>query len=317
MKLKIGNKAGRLFNKAGLSIKKHSPEIFMVAGIAGTVASTVMACKATGKVTEIVEEARTTASVIRKGIETGYINDKECSVEDGQKALTVLYAQTGVQVLKEYAPAIIIGTLSITSIVAGHNILKKRNLALAAAYAVVDKGFKEYRKNVVDRFGEETDKELRHGIKAKMVETEVLDEDGNTLIKKEIVNEVRQDDVSKHSEFARCFDASCKDHRKDSEANLMFLRRQQDWANERLMSRGFLFLNEVYEMLDFPRSQAGQVVGWMYDPNNKTKGDNYVDFGIYKPENARFVNGLEHTIWLDFNVDGVIYDEFWKKNDGK
>lgn len=91
----------------------------------------------------------------------------------------------------------------------------------------------------------------------------------------------------------------------------MFLRRQQDYANEMLKSRGHLFLNEVYDLLDIPRSKAGQVVGWVYNKNDNTKGDNYVDFNIYDvTDNAkrRFVNGYEKSILLDFNVDGVIYD---------
>lgn len=314
MKLKIGNKASRMISRVSLSIKKHSPEILMVAGIAGTVTSTIMACKATGKVTDIVEEARATASVIRDGIETGRINDKECSVEDGQKAITVLYMQTGVKVLKEYAPALIIGGLSITSIVAGHKILKKRNLALAAAYAVVDKGFKEYRKNVVDRFGEDVDKELRHGLKSKVIDVETVDENGNKVIKQEVVTEMES---NLGSDYSKIFDATCINHTKDAEANRMFLTRQQDWANERLKSQGYLFLNDVYDMLDFPRTQAGQVVGWIYDPNRpKEEGDNYIDFGLFRPRNARFINGYEYNVILDFNVDGVIYDLFWKKAGG-
>lgn len=309
MKLEIANKASRLFSKAGLSIKKHSPEILMVAGIAGTVVSTVMACKATGKVNDIVEEARATAGVIRDGIETGRINDKECSVEDGQKALTVLYAQTGIKVLKEYAPALIIGGLSITSIVAGHRILKKRNLALAAAYAVVDTGFKQYRKNVTERFGEDVDKELRHGLKTKIIETETVDENGNKTTKQELIYEMQ----NKNSDYSKLFDASCKTHTKDPEANLFFLRSIQDWANEKLKAQGYLFLNDVYDMLDFTRTQAGQCVGWVYDPNRpKEEGDNYIDFGIYRPQNARFINNLEYNIWLDFNVDGPIIEKFYK-----
>ena len=78
-----------------------------------------------------------------------------------------------------------------------------------------------------------------------------------------------------------------------------------------LKSRGHLFLNEVYDLLDIPRSKAGQVVGWVYNKNNNVKGDNYVDFNIYDiTDKAKrsFVNGYERTILLDFNVDGVIYD---------
>ena len=204
--MKIKTKASRLINNAGLKIKKHSPEILMVAGIAGTVASTVMACKATTKLDMILNEKRETVELIHKGMKDGEIESVEYTEEDGKKDLTIVYTQTGVKILKLYGPAIILGMVSITSIVAGHRILKKRNLALAAAYAVVDKGFKNYRKNVVDRFGEELDKELRYGIKAKDVEEVVLDKKGNEKVEKRTSKVIDEDSVSKYSEYARFFD---------------------------------------------------------------------------------------------------------------
>ena len=189
------------------------------------------------------------------------------------------------------------------------HILKKRNIALAAAYAVVDTGFKNYRKNVVERFGQEIDKELRYNIKATEVEEIVVDKDGNETIEKTVIN-VPNLEVS---EFARFFDDGNTGWTKDPEYNLMFLRRQQDYANDLLRTRGYVFLNEVYDMLGIQRSVAGQSVGWIYDENN-TKGDNYIDFGIYRNTegNRNFVNGYERTILLDFNVDGPIYDKFTK-----
>lgn len=307
MKNEIMSKTSRFFNNAGLQIKKHSPEILMVAGIAGTVASTVLACKATTKVSKILEEKDETVKQIHMCLEDESI---EYTEEDSKKDLTITYAQTGVKLLKNYAPAIVLGTLSIASIVAGHNILKKRTVALAAAYAVVDKGFKDYRKNVVSRFGEEIDKELRYNIKAKEIEVETIDEKGKKKTKKEIVNYIDKDSVSNYSEYARFFDAASGAFEKDPEYNLMFLRRQQDYANEILRSKGHLFLNEVYDMLDIPRTKAGQIVGWIYDEKNPS-GDNYVDFGIYNTDSMatrRFVNGLEYNILLDFNVDGPIYE---------
>lgn len=305
MKTEIMTKATRLFNRAGLQIKKHSPEILMVAGIAGTVASTVLACKATTKVSAILEETKETTDIIHEGMENGNVNGREYTEEDGKKDLTIVYAQTGIKLAKLYAPAVVLGALSITSIVAGHNILKKRNIALAAAYAVVDKGFKNYRKNVIDRFGEELDKELRYNIKAKEVEVETTDEKGNKKTKKEVIQVAGPLDGI--SEYARFFDSGNTGWEKDAEYNLMFLRRQQEYANELLRSKGYLFLNTVYDMLGIPQSKAGQVVGWVYD--EKSKGDNYVDFGIYdinRESNRDFVNGYEPTILLDFNVDGPI-----------
>lgn len=304
MKNEIMLKASRMFNKAGLQIKKHSPEILMTAGIVGTVASTVLACKATTKVSKILEEKNNTVEKIHECVEDGAY---DYTVEDSKKDLTIVYAQTGVKLVKLYAPAIALGVVSIGSIVMGHKILKKRNIALAAAYTVVDKGFKDYRKRVVERFGEEIDKELRYNIKAEEIEVETTDENGNKVTKKEIVNR-----VGEHSDYARFFDASCEGFTKSPEYNLMFLKRQQDWANEKLRTQGYLFLNDVYGMLGMQKAPYGQIVGWVYDEKNP-KGDNYVDFGLYdaNDENKRrFVNGLEQVVLVDFNVDGNIYDDF-------
>lgn len=309
MKTELMTKASRLLGNASLQIRKHSPEILMVAGVVGTVASTVLACKATLKVNEVLEEKKNTIDAIHTCLENETI---EYTEEDSKKDLTILYAQTGIKLVKLYAPAVILGALSITSIVAGHRILKKRNLALAAAYAVVDKGFKDYRKRVVERFGEELDKELRYNLKAKEIEEVVKDKDGNEKVEKKVVNVVDSENpLNGVSEYAKFFDEVSTNWSKDPEYNLMFLRRQQDWANEKLKATGYLFLNEVYDMLGIPRTQAGQVVGWIYDKKNPN-GDNYVDFGIYDVHSEAkrgFVNGVERSILLDFNVDGVIYDK--------
>lgn len=310
MKTEIINKASRFVGKAGLQLKKHSPEILMVAGIVGTVASTVLACKATTKVSEILDEKKENVELIHEGITNGQIKGKEYTEEDGKKDLTIVYAQTGLKLVKLYAPSVALGTLSIASIVSGHTILKKRNIALAAAYAVVDKGFKDYRNNVVERFGEAIDKELRYNIKAKEIEEIVVDENGNETVEKKIVDSIENNSLADYSEYARFFDEGCPDYQKDPEYNLMFLRHVQNHATDRLRAKGHLFLNEVYDLLGIPRTKAGQVVGWIYDEKNPN-GDNYVDFGIYsnKEGNRLFVNGYERSILLDFNVDGVIYDK--------
>lgn len=110
-----------------------------------------------------------------------------------------------------------------------------------------------------------------------------------------------------YSIYARFFDESSSVWSKDAEQNLTFLKLQQQNANAKLKVQGYLFLNDVYDMLGIARTKAGQVVGWVYDENN-TRGDNYVDFGIYKDGNRTFVNGYERSILLDFNVDGNILD---------
>lgn len=320
----------RVFNKATLKLKKHSPEILVVTGVVGTVTSAVMACKATTKVNDIVESSKedihnlhlVAAAAGLKDMENPTDEDcakialfaarqdvKEYSKEDLKKDTTIIYAQTAMKFVKLYGPAVILGALSITGILAGHNITRKRNLALAAAYATVDKSFKDYRGRVIERFGEELDKELKYNIKSKEIEEIVTDENGKEKTVKKTIDVVDPNEIS---EFARFFDDGCIGWEKDAEHNLFFLKQQQNWANERLQKRGYLFLNEVYEMLGIPATRAGQQVGWIYDKNDPLR-DNFVDFGIYdtnKPKTRDFVNGYEKTILLDFNVDGNILSEF-------
>ena len=312
------NNITRTLNKAAFQLKKHSPEILVVAGVVGVVGSTVMAGKATTKVNDILEDTKSQLDKIHEAgekLENGekltLKDGEEYTAEDNKKDLTIVYAQTAFKFVKLYAPAVIVGGLSITAILAGHNITRKRNIALAAAYTAVDKSFKEYRERVVERFGEALDKELKYGIKSKEVDEVVTNEDGTESVVKKTVDVVDATNPMNVSEYARFFDDGCAGWTKDPEYNLMFLRDQQRYANDLLKSKGHLFLNEVYDILGIPRTKAGQIVGWIYDEKHPN-GDNFVDFGIYdtnKTANRDFVNGYERTILLDFNVDGNIWDQ--------
>lgn len=306
-KLMLPGSITRGFHKVGFQLKKHSPEILIAAGIVGTVASTVLACRATTKVGDIINKTKEQAALINKGAENGQIEGVPYSQEDAKKDLAITYAQTGLQIAKVYAPAVILGALSITSMLASHNILRKRNIALAAAYATVDGSFKEYRGRVIERFGKELDKELKYNIKSKEIEEVTTDEEGKEVVVKKTVQVA---EPSKYTIYDRCFDETCPNWQKDPEHNLYFLMQQQNWANDKLKRKGYLYLNEVYEALGFQQTKAGQVVGWIYDEKNPV-GDNYVDFGIHDlhDETKRnFVNGYERSIWITPNVDGNIWE---------
>lgn len=305
-KLAIFNNVTRTVHKIGFQLKKYSPEILAVAGTVGVVASTVMACKATTKLHDILEDSKNQVNQVHEVLENKSIPAEKYSEEDGKKDIAVIYTQTTLKVIKLYAPAVILGALSLTSILTSNKILRKRNVALAAAYTAVDKGFKEYRANVIERFGKDLDRELRFNVKAKEIEETVVNENGEEETVKKVVNEAT---IGK-SEYARFYDDGCKGWEKDPEYNLMFLRHVQDYLNDLLRTRGHVFLNEAYDQLGIPRTKAGAIVGWVYNEKNPV-GDNYIDFGIYDPkdEKARdFVNGYERVILLDFNVDGPILD---------
>ena len=296
----------RSLSRSGLKLKKHSPEILLVAGIVGAVTSAVMACKATLKANDIVEESKTQIDTIHEVSENPEMAEKY-SEEDKKKDLAIVYTQTAVKFIKLYGPSVLLGVASLGCMVGSNRILNKRNVALAAAYATVDKGFKEYRGRVIERFGKEFDKELRYNIKAQEFEKVTVDDNGNETVTTEIVDVA---DPNHYSPYAIIFDDGNTGWDKDPELTKFFLIQQQNYANDLLKSRGHLFLNEVYDMLGAKRTKAGAQVGWVYDEKNAS-GDNFVDFGIFDINNPKardFVNGYERVIILDFNVDGIILD---------
>ena len=303
----IVEKTSRTLCKAGLKLKKHSPEILVVGGVVGLVASGVMACKATTKLSAILDDSKEQIELFDKVAANPEMVKEEYTVEDAEKDKKIVKVQTAVKVAKLYAPSIAVGVVSIGAIFASNNIMRKRNVALGAAYATVDQAFKDYRNRVVDRFGEELDKELRYNLKTKEVKETIEDENGK---KKTVKRNIKYMDSAMPSEFAVIYDDGCAGWTKDPEDNKFFLIQQQRYANERLKRRGYLSLNEVYELLGFPSTKAGQVVGWLYDCKDPNyKGDNFVDFGLYNVDcepNRDFVNGYERNIILDFNVAPII-----------
>ena len=301
-KTEIMKSVNGVASKTVMKLKKHSPEILVVAGIAGTVVSAVLACKATTKVAEILDETKGTLDTIHEGMETGAINGQKYTTEDGKQDTVVVYAQTGMKLAKLYGPAIILGTLSITSILASNNILRKRNVALGAAYAAIDKSFKEYRGRVIERFGEQVDTELKYGIKAKKFEE--IEVDPETGKEKKVKKTVMVADPNLQSDYAVYFDSKSRNYETNPDYNRMFLKAQQAFANDKLQTRGHLFLNEVLDDLDLPRTPAGQIVGW-----TKDGPDGYVNFRIVEVERETEDGRHEPALLLDFNVEGNIWEK--------
>ena len=293
--------ATKSFGRGTLIARKYSPEILMAVGIAGMVTSTVMACKATLKVDQVKKTSEYKLTKIKRAHDE--LDKETYSEKDYQKDLVIAYTQTSMDYIKLYGPAVSIGVGSILCVLGAHNIMRKRNLALVAAYKMVEQGFNSYRERVIEEFGSDKDRQFKYGIKQETVVENETDENGKTKKVKKIVETV---DPNKHSIYAKFFDEASPNWCKTPEYNLIFLKCQQQYANDLLHARGHVFLNEVYESLGIPHTQAGAVMGWVLG-----EGDNYIDFGIYDLDSSRgraFVNGDERSILLDFNVDGVIYD---------
>lgn len=296
----VANKLGRPL----LHLQKTSPQLMFAGGAVAGVAGVVLACRSTLKLSDTLdkyEELKEKAEILH---ETKHVDEEGNEYDDKAyaKDLMVIKVKTILDVTKLYAPAGGLLLLSAALLTGSHVTLNRRNTSLAAAYAATDQAFQQYRSRVVEQLGKDVDDEMRYGTRQ---DTEVVQaEDG----KKKTVKHTRVAE-GMPSQYARFFDELSSQHKKDPEINRIFLNAQQAYFNDLLKVRGHVFLNEVYDALDIERSSAGQIVGWVLGKD----GDNFVDFGIFdnvaNPHVRDFVNGREHSILLDFNVDGVIYDK--------
>ena len=290
----LPNNISNVLGRQLLVLQKNSPNILFGLGIVGVVGTAVLASKATMKVEYVLDKTQQDLADIE---EIKNQNRSDYSENDYIKDKTYVYVKSTVELTKLYAPAVACGVFTIASLTKSHNILNARNASMTAAYATLEHTFNKYRKSVSEAFGDEKEQEVYRKVQ---VESATKDKNQIETVKQNV----------KTSTYARWFDDSSSSWNKESEYNLLFLKAQQNYANDLLVSRGHLFLNEVYDMLDIKRSRAGSVVGWILTKNGST--DNYVDFGIFDNDRqtARdFVNGWENQILLDFNVDGVIYDK--------
>jgi hypothetical protein len=275
-----------------LLAKKNSPHIFFASGLAGVVGSTVLACRATLKLEETVDDIRNDVKNVKEmGVTRtakGTYSEKEY-----HKDLGFVMMKSSVRIGKLYGPSVALGAMSITALTGSHIQLSRRNTALTATIGVMAKAYDDYRARVQAEVGEERELDLHRGIAH---ETRVVEGKGV------VIKTVDPDGLSM---YARIFDETCPEWRKDVEYNRVFLHAQQNYMNHLLKTRGHVFLNEVYDALGFEHTSAGAVVGWVLGHD----GDDYIDFGIFEAQNSRFINGIERSIILDFNVDGVVYDK--------
>jgi len=282
-----------LMGAKALVIQENAPQILFGAGILSSIGSTVLACRATLKVDAILDEGKSNMEKIHK-VEASGLEDY--THEDAKKDTVIVYVQTGLKIVKEYAPAIVLGGIGIACLTQSHHILMERNFALTAAYTAIDQAFSQYRSRVRDAFGEETDREMRYGVQPVEI---VNPETGRKKTVKRVAS-------GEPSGYARFFDKQSCLFSKDWEVNQVTVRTQQRHANDLLTLRGHVFLNEVYDMFDIPRTEAGAVVGWLRDGG----GDGFIDFGLFRDDQTTrdFMNGYEGAVLLDFNVDGPIHN---------
>lgn len=286
-----------------LKTRQSSPTILFAGGIAGVIVTTVLASRATLRLDEKLTDVNDKLAQIS---ETDILaNGVEYTDKDKKHDKAIVLIGAAVDITKLYGPAFLVGVASITMLAGSHNILTKRNAAVTAAYAALDKGFREYRARVVEDLGEEKDRFYLNDVKTHRHAH--VDENGKKTI-------VETHKATATSAYGRVFDRSNPNWTDRHENVLIFIKSVENMLTQQLQANGFLFLNDALKDLGFERNvEEGAVVGWMVG-----NGDGYVDFGIWDDRNTvqalNFIHGREDEIYINFNVDGLIFGKKGGKN---
>lgn len=283
-----------------LVAQKHSPKIMFVAGAVGVVGTVVLAARATLKIEEILDDH----TDLKTKMDIQIDSSQNYSKKDYQQDVVKLYLRTTFRLGKLYGPSILVGLASIAALTGSHVSLNRRYAGVTAAYAALDKGFREYRQRVLGEVGPDKEREFRYGTEERTI-VEETDEGPVTKTVKQVAKN------GLPSIYSRIWDEhTSTSWSKEPGYNQMFLRSQQNYMNDMLRARGHVFLNEVYTALGMNICPEGQLVGWVLDRENS---DNFIDFGVFDDHNlweaVQFINGNERSIVLDFNVDGIVYDK--------
>jgi hypothetical protein len=265
----------RTLSRATTKLSKYSPQILTVAGVAGLAVAGILAAKNTLKL-------ETTLDVARERLD-----EVQSSPEATQKDVNKVYVRNALDLGKLYWAPTTLAVASTVSILAAHNILHKRNIALVAAYKGLEQTFNDYRKRVVEEYGTEVDEKFSRGIR----DVETVDENGKKVRGQSV-------DASNNAyilEFGPGNDNWTGNH----DHNEFYVTRAQNYFNDILPIKGHVFLQDVTRHLGLPDSKVGAVTGWVYKAGS---GDDYIDFGI-----KDFQDTLGY-IQLNPNVDGMILD---------
>lgn len=282
----------RFTSRSAARIKKNSPKILFYAGIVGTVATTVLASRATLRAVPVVERFKE-----ERGELDSFYLDKKVDQDVYDNTVRRQYTEAAVDLTKLYGPTVLVGVGSLVALTKSHQQLTTRNTALTMAYTGLFKTFDSYRNRVREELGEERDLQFLHGTVQQ--EIEYKDKNGRTRIKS-----ITALDPSSAAALSYYYDENCPSWFKDPGYNQNTLDGLQEWANIVLQKQGHLFLNEVYDMLKIPHTREGNILGWVFE--DLGNNDTFVSFG--HQADGEFIAGFKRDVMLNFNIHGPILE---------
>ena len=284
-------------------VRKNSPEILMGAGLAclvGSIAYTVVGTLNAGvEIADMVEDI-------------DELDSRNIADKDQKKEKRTIYISSGINIARDYVPAIVLATASAACLIGSNTIMRHRALSIAAAYSALDVAFSDYRKRVIEEYGVDVDRSLRYGLKNKEIDVEHIDDEtGEVTHTTEKV--VEKDDSPTNVWYQHQYelpDGSVivnPNWCANRDLNATYIKAQMAWFNGCLSRGEHVWLDDIYKALGIPvdgyRPET-HMLGWTPSKDQ----EKYISCNSYNTElDEEFIYDEDGDILLEFNPDGILY----------
>lgn len=240
---------------ARLFIKKNAGTILSVMGSIGVVATAITAARAAPKAIKLLDDARE---------------------EKGSKLSKMEIAQIG---FKTYLPVGLVSAATITCIMSANVLSRNKQANITSAYALLDQSYKDYRRKVIEMYGEETDHKIIEAIavdRAKEVRISASYMCDNVDLS---LDDSSGKPVLWYEEYSKRF----------FEATLEQILSAEYHLNRNYILRGCATINEMYDFFGLDPVEWGNDLGW--EPMDE--GEFWIEFNHFK---AKLDDGTEFYI---------------------
>lgn len=240
-----------------LFLKKHKSDIMLGAGILSSVTGTVLACRSTLKVDDILDLASCKKDEIE---EVALTCPDEYTEKDKKDDLLKLKVKTAGSIVKNYLPAALFTFVGYGLIIKSHCVIEAEKRELAQEIATITASYLAYRNNVKEQLGEDADRAFLTGRKVK-IET---DENGE-IIKKEITNDISS------QRFMYVIDESSRIYDRNLSILLGEFNFAEREANDKLNNLGVMTVADVKRIFGIYTTPTSEELRYGWRKNAGTR----------------------------------------------
>jgi hypothetical protein len=212
----------------------NSPVLLTAIGTVGTLTTAYLTGKASFKAAHILEDA-----LEEKRIEIQHDKPRGIPSLDNKEKVRIVW--------KLYIPAASTGVVTVVSIIAANRIGMRRAAAVAAAYSISEKAFAEYKEKVLEKIGENKERDVRDDLAKDRVKD-------NPVSSSQVIITGGGDVL--------CYDAfTARYFKSDMES----LKKAQNDLNYKVLNDFYASLSDFYDLIGLPTTSFSDEVGWNSD----------------------------------------------------